>query len=102
MAKFNDSLAAIVGTNAAIVAELLWSIVNKDQQGVIKKYGRKWGRCSMKMMTVRYPFLSIHQVEYALKVLRMSGIISKGNFNSSRFDHANWYSFTEYGLELVK
>lgn len=54
----------------------------------------------MKMATVYCPYLSRRQVEKAIHVLRDKGILSKDNFNDDKFDHTNWYAFTEYGRML--
>lgn len=51
-------------------------------------------------MTVYCPFLSVHQAGRAIDALERRRLIVKGNFNETKFDHTNWYAFTEYGRKL--
>ena len=41
------------------------------------------------------------QVRDAIDKLSEKKVIQKGCFNHSRFDHTNWYCFTEYGKSLM-
>ena len=70
-------------------------------ENVSFEYGKQWCRCSFKTMVVYCPYLSINQIKGAVYALRKKGIITKGRFNASRFDHTNWYAFTEYGKHLM-
>ncbi len=56
-----------------------------------------WLRCSVQMMTGFFPFLSYDETRYALKRLVKGRVLTKGQFNESRFDRTNWYAFTEFG-----
>ena len=38
----------------------------------------------------------------AVGLLKENGYIRKGCFNDNRFDHTNWYSFTEYGVRIME
>ena len=101
MNRFNENIAMVAGTNAAIIAELIDYLIRESDQETVIEYEKVWCRCSMKMATVYCPYLTKYQVEDALWALRDKGIISKGNFNDDRFDHTNWYAFTEYGSGLM-
>ena len=41
-------------------------------------------------------------VKDAVKVLVDNGILRKDNLNDNKFDHTNWYTFTEFGTQLMK
>lgn len=105
MATFNEGIAALAGTNAAILADLLKDLLDEENdfpEKLIEKFGKTWCRCSMRMMTVYCPYLTIHQVERALNVMRDAGIIVSAKFSSGGFDHTNWYAFTEYGKRVME
>jgi hypothetical protein len=41
-------------------------------------------------------------VETALEKLIETGIIRKRCLNKNRFDHTNWYTFTDYGYQFYE
>ena len=41
-------------------------------------------------------------VKGAVKTLVEKNILRKDCFNEDKFDHTNWYTFTEYGESLVR
>ena len=41
------------------------------------------------------------KIRYALKRLVKGRVLTKGQFNESRFDRTNWYAFTEFGQFLM-
>ena len=45
---------------------------------------------------------SIHMAKDAVNVLVGKGYIRKGCFNDNRFDHTNWYAFTDYGKKMME
>lgn len=104
MIKFNEDVASEYGVNAAIVAKLLWDLQHDflKMKKAVDRYGRRWFRCSMKEMVLKLRCLSIDMVKDAVKVLVDNGILRKGNLNDNKFDHTNWYTFTEFGTQLMK
>jgi hypothetical protein len=40
-------------------------------------------------------------VQGALRKLRDEGVVKSAVLNNNRFDHTNWYTFTEYGDVLM-
>ena len=103
--SFFNKLAVAVkcGINAAVVAEILWDLQRCEfRKGkIVYRHGNRWCRCSQRMITVICPALSVHMVKDAIKALRETGIIRKECFNEDKFDHTNWYAFTEYGTRLM-
>ena len=104
MIRFNETVARKYGVNAAIVVELIWELrydaANKKKTA--EKYDRKWFRYSMKEMALDLNCLSLDMVKDAVKVLVDNGVLRKDNLNDSKFDHTNWYAFTDYGTQLMK
>ena len=104
MCRFKESIAVKFGVNAAIVAQFIWdSIKQGNYDG--KEYfrsGRKWCRCSVLMMTGFFPFLSRRMAARAISVLVNENVLQKGCFNENRFDHTNWYTFSDYGSYLMR
>lgn len=102
MATCNENIAMVAGVNAGIIAELLKEILDENLEDIRSEYGKRWCRCSFKTMVVYCPFLSIEQTKGAIYALKDKGIIAKKRFNSTKFDHTNWYAFTEYGKKLME
>ena len=102
MCNFRGNVAIKYGINAAIIAEYLWDKVNSNNYNVNKfiRDNRVWYRCSAVTITGIFPFLSRHQVEDAILILREQGILKKECFNENKFDHTSWYSFTEKGIYI--
>ena len=97
----NTQVAMLAGTNAGIVAETLRNLMEAEEE-VVVKFGKTWCRCSMKTITVFCPFLSIDQASYAIKALKRRGIICCMKMEVKKFDHTNWFAFTEYGMRIMK
>ena len=104
MCDFKKDIAVRYGVNAAVIAQFLWdSIEGPDHSSKrVCRDGKKWCRCSILLMTGIFPFLSRHMAEDALERLIKAHVIKKDCLNSNRFDHTNWYAFTEYGEYLMK
>ena len=99
--NFNIYVADLCGVNAAAVATFLWDILAADTE-LIRRHGKEWVRISQKEMTVHLPFLTLGMVQGALTRLRDEGVIRSAVLNNNKFDHTNWYSFTEYGCVLME
>ena len=93
MTKFRNNIAGKCGVNAAVIAEYLWYLQLNEASGDPKSFhhGSAWCRCSVRMMTAEFPFLSLHMAKNAVYELREKGFIRKGCFNDDRFDHTNEY-----------
>ena len=57
--------------------------------------------CVLQAIFWFFPFLSYDEFRYALKRLVKGQVLTKGQFNESRFDRTNWYAFTEFGQFLM-
>ena len=103
MTYFKNNMALEYGVKSAIVAQYLWDslYVQKTECATTRQQGKEWCRASAIHITSVFPFLSKHQVRDAIDNLTEKKIIQKGCFNCSRFDHTNWYCFTEFGKSLM-
>lgn len=104
MIRFSEDIAVKYGMNAAIVSEFLWELIwdCRLTNDVTSNYGSEWVRYSQRKMASVIKCLSVDMVKEAIKVLTDEGIIRKDNFNYSKFDHTNWYSFTDFGDHLMR
>ena len=99
---FDSEIAKKYGVNAAVLACFLWDCIEqKSTESPQLHEGKVWVRCSVQMMTSFSPFLSYDEIRYALKRLVKGRVLTKGQFNESRFDRTNWYAFTEFGQFLM-
>lgn len=105
MINYENEIAVKCGVNAALIADYLWNM-KQDHRFSNNKYtyrhGKVWVRCSQPMITSDIRFLSIDMVKGAVKTLVEKNILRKDCFNEDKFDHTNWYTFTEYGESLVR
>ncbi len=98
--NFNIVIADRCGVIAATVATFLWHMLADDPESIYR-YGNEWIRISQKEITAHLPFLTISMVQGALRKLRDEGVVKSAVLNNNRFDHTNWYTFTEYGDVLM-
>lgn len=99
---FDADIAKKNGVNAAVLACFLWDCIEqKSTESPQLHEGKVWVRCSVQMMTGFFLFLSYDEIRYALKRLVKGRVLTKGQFNESRFDRTNWYAFTEFGQFLM-
>jgi hypothetical protein len=100
MKYFRRSMAERFGLNAAVVADYLYA--GEEDLPEMILLGKTWCRCSVKQINLDNPFLTVDQISYAISVLRDNGVINSKRIMKSKFDHTNWYAFTEYGDNLMK
>lgn len=97
--NYSDKIAMICGINSALLAGFLWE--EQEERGEWK-HNRLWTAYSQKKLSAVYPFMKEKAIRNALKRLICAGIISKDEFNESRFDRTASYSFTGYGEMLMR
>ena len=98
--EFNKGLAECCGLRESVLATYLWDLLNRDEE-VENHHDRYWTRISQKMITVAMPFMTVDMVQGSLTKLLKKGIIKRAVFNEDKFDHTNWYTFTDYGIEIM-
>ena len=99
--EFNYELANVCGLRESVLATYLWDLLDRDDE-VVEHHGRYWTRISQKMITIAMPFMTVDMVQGSLAKLLRKGIIRRAVFNEDRFDHTSWYTFTDYGIEMME
>ena len=98
--EFNIEIAEKCGLRESVLATYLWDLLDRDDVAV-EHHGRYWTRISQKMITVALPFMTVDMLQGSLLKLLKKGIIKTAVFNEDKFDHTNWYTFTDYGIEMM-
>lgn len=98
--EFNMKTAEVCGLRESVLATYLWDLLDRDREAV-EFNGRCWTRISQRMITVALPFMTVDMVQGSLNKLLRKGIIKREVLNDDRFDHTNWYAFTDYGIEMM-
>jgi len=103
MTYFKNNIASLFGVKSAVVAQYLFDNIFVMNEGycIAKREGKAWCRCSKVHLTSVFPFYSRHQISDAIDILIEGKGLKKKPFDKNRFDHTNWYAFTEYGLALM-
>ena len=102
----NVELAMRIGLRTALVAQYLWESCDERFEGRIPSEigifdGRAWLKMSQRTLTVVMPYLTRHTARYELSRLQRLGIVRARALSDVRFDHTNWYTFTEHGHDLM-
>lgn len=97
---FEVEVAREVGLNAATVASFLWDIMRVDPK-MKYRHGHAWVKASYGFISLAMPYLTKCQARHAVKKLIKKGYIRKGCYSDNKFDHTNWYAFTEYGSAMM-
>ena len=98
--KFNMDIAAVCGLREAVIVDFIrgWLLTSDE---TTYRHGHLWVKCAQKTMTVHLPFLTESMVRNSIRKLVKKGIIKIAKFSDYRFDHTYWYTFTDYGEELL-
>ena len=98
--KFNMDIAAVCGLREAVIADFIRGLQLTSIETTYR-HGHLWVKCTQKTMTVHIPFLTEDMVSRSVRRMRDKGIIKIGVFDDDKFDHTYWYTFTDYGEELL-
>ena len=101
--SFDPRVARLVGTDAAIILSNieLWQAGNRAN-GKHCHDGVYWVYSSVSAFAELFPYLSESQIQRNLKKLEDAGFVQAGNFNSSRFNRAKWYSSSRANRSIDK
>jgi len=98
----NVELASRIGIRTALVAQCLWDLCEGRCPSETSVFdGRRWLRMGQHSLTVIMPYLTLHTARFELERLVALGAIRSRQLSDDRFDHTNWYSFTEFGCDLM-
>ena len=97
--NYNSKLAERFGVNSALVADYFR---DKLTTSSFKRDNRTWLKFSARKMSAIYPHMKRKAAAGALKRLVDNGILIRRAFDKSRFDNTYYYTFTDYGEQLVQ
>ena len=98
--KFNMDIAQLCGLREAVIVDYIRELQITSEETMFR-HGYFWTKCSQKRMTVHMPFLTEDMVRRSVRKLIDKGIIRVGVFDDDKFDHTYWYTFTDYGEDLL-
>ena len=100
---FDGDVAKEYGVPEAI---LFYNIAFWEKQNRLNKHncfeGRYWTYNTLKAYTGLFYFISEATIKRALKHLKDEGLILAGNFENDRFNHTNYYTLSDKGMEIVQ
>lgn len=101
--SFDTEIAKLYGVNAAVLLKNIYFWTEKNRaNGVNIHDGRAWTYNSKAAFTELFPYLTVSQIEYALKKLKDAGVIETGNFNKDPRDQTLWYAITKKGYCILE
>ena len=100
---FDGDVAKKYGVPEAI---LFYNIAFWEKQNRLNKHnyfeGRYWTYNTLKAYAGLFYFISEATIKRALKHLKDEGLILAGNFEDDRFNHTNYYTLSDRGMEIVQ
>jgi hypothetical protein len=98
--QFDTEIAKLYGVDEAIVIQnLIYWIEKNEANGKHFHDGRYWTYNSIEAFIKLFPFWSKWQIRRILLSLETKGVILVGNFNTSAYDHTQWYAFSDEFLQ---
>jgi len=101
--SFDIDIAKQYGINIAIFLNniMFWIQKNMANQRHFHE-GRYWTYNSVKAYSILFPYFTSKQVRTTIQSCLDHGLLLKGNFNQSPYDRTSWYTFTDYGHDLLR
>lgn len=100
--RFNTEIANKVGVASAVIAYYLDFWIEKNRRdGHNYVSGRYWTYNTIEEYCNFFPYLTDHQIRYAIDNLVKNGYLVKGDFSKNRFIRPNWYSFEQKYYDVV-
>lgn len=94
--SFDTDIAKKYGIECAVIYKniLFWISKNKEtgRNFLDEKY---WTYNSVQTFSEVMPYMSKHQIRYALEKLVKEKVLIKRNYNKKKYDRTNWYAFYE-------
>ena len=101
--KINKKLAEKLGLRDALVLSEIYENLEWQKESKCPLIeGVHWYRASYKVMSARFPILSLDMARGVFERLVVKGILRKAEHNVSRFDRTASYALTEYGRALLE
>ena len=101
--SFNVNVAKKVGVNSAILLNHFYFWIAKNRADNLNFYDNHyWTFISKKALCDLFPYMTLSQIEYAIKKLIESGYLITGNYNKSTYDRTLWYAITNNGYSILE
>ena len=97
----DKNIAVRYGVRSAVLMQYLWENILNNDENVVEMNDDMWYRSSAVITSTILPFYSKDQIQRSFNYLVKHGILKKKKLAKSKFDHTNWYAFTENGTELM-
>ncbi len=101
MLYFDKSIAVRYGVRNAVLMQYLWENILNNDEDVVEMNDDMWYRSSAVITSTILPFYSKDQIHRSFNYLIKCGVLKKKKLTKSKFDHTNWYAFTESGMEMM-
>ena len=100
--SFDIDLAVEYGVLEAVILNNLDFWISKNEANEVNFHeGRYWTFNSVRAFQDLFPYATDRKIANALKKLEDRGVIMTGNFNKNPIDRTTWYTFTDYGTQIV-
>lgn len=100
--SFDIDLAVEYGVLEAVILNNLDFWISKNEANEVNFHeGRYWTFNSVRAFQDLFPYATDRKIANALKKLEDRGVIMTGNFNKNPIDRTTWYTFTDYGVQIV-
>ena len=101
--SFNIEVAKELGIAPAVILNNIYWWIEKNKANEKHFHdGYYWTYNSRKAYVLQFPYLTVRQIEYALKKLIDEGYIITGNYNKASFDRTLWYAITKKGYCILQ
>lgn len=101
--SFNVNVAKKVGVNSAILLNHFDFWIAKNRADNLNFYDNHyWTFISKKALGDLFPYMTLSQIDYAIKKLIESGYLITGNYNKSTYDRTLWYAITNNGYSILE
>lgn len=101
MLYFDKNIAVRYGVRNAVVMQYVLENILNNEDDVMEMNGDMWYRSSAVITANILPFYSKDQILRSFNHLVKCGVLKKKKLSKSKFDHTNWYAFTEKGSSLM-
>lgn len=99
--QFDTEVANIVGILPAILFYNIQHWIQKNEANQKHFHdGRYWTYNSIKAFQMQFSYVSVKQIENALKKLKEADLIMTGNYNTYTRDRTLWYALTDKAFSI--
>lgn len=101
--SFDVEIAKEYGILEAILIQHIYFWIEKNKANRKHLYdGKYWTYNSRKAFSELFPYASEKQIRRVLESLVKKKLLITGNYNKQWSDRTLWYTFTDYGISIIK